>query len=467
MTIKPFVALAAVLVVGFGAGAGSAAAQTPGTPTFTKDVAPIFYEHCTVCHRPGEVAPMSLLTYDAARPYVRSIGNAVSRGVMPPWHADPAHGSFLNDRRLSDAEKDTITRWVNAGAPEGDRADLPPMPTYPDGWAIGEPDAILTMQEDYPVPADGQIEYKYFEVPTHFTEDKWITAYQVRPSNPSVVHHVIVYARPPQRPRPEGAQAQQGRGGAQGQQRRREGPITFAPGMDEPQTDTVLKARELKQGPFNDRPAPEGGTGAFVGGYVPGQSIREFRPGTALRLPAGATLVFQMHYTANGKATTDRTSIGFRFASAPPKEEIMTAALLNQNFTIPAGAPSTEVDAEMTLNTPMTFYSLLPHTHVRGTRWEIEAEYPDGRKEVLLSVPHYDFNWQTDYILKEPLKLPAGTKIRSRAWYDNSQGNRSNPDPSVDVHWGDQTWNEMQFMAFDFSIDQQQRAPSGGQGGQQ
>ncbi len=462
--MKRYAVLAAALVVGLGASGRQAAAQTPGTPTFSKDVAPIFYEHCTVCHRPGEVAPMSLLTYDAARPYVRSIGTAVSRGVMPPWHADPAYGHFLNDRRLSDTDKDTITRWIAAGAPEGDRADLPAMPTYPGGWAIGEPDAVFTMQEAYPVPASGQIEYKYFEVPTRFTEDKWITAYQVRPSNPSVVHHVIVYSRPPQRERPANAQ---GRGGAAQPQRRREGPITFAPGMDEPQTDAVLKAREAKQGPFNDRPAPEGGTGNFIGGYVPGQSIRVYRPGEAMRLPAGSTLIFQMHYTANGKEATDSTSIGFRFADAPPKQEVITAALLNQNFTLHAGDSNAEVDAEMTLNTPMTIYSLLPHTHVRGKRWEIEAEYPDGRKEVVLAVPHYDFNWQTDYIFTEPLKLPAGTKLRSRAWYDNSAANRSNPDPTKDVYWGDQTWEEMQFMAFTFSIDQQQAAPTAGQQHQQ
>jgi hypothetical protein len=460
MTMKRLAVLSVAGLLGLCLSGGRASAQTAAAPTFSKDVAPIFYEHCTVCHRPGEVAPMSLLTYDAARPWVRSIGAAVSRGVMPPWHADPAYGQFSNDRRLTDAEKDTIARWVNAGAPEGNKADLPAQPTYPDGWAIGEPDAVFSMQEDYPVPASGTVEYKYFEVPTNFTEDKWITAYQVRPSTPGVVHHVIVYARPPRRERPANAQPPAA-GGAPA--RRQEGPITFAAGMEEPRTPEVLAARELKQGPANDRPAPEGGTGNFVGGYVPGQNLRVFRPGTAMRLPAGSTLVFQMHYTANGKAATDRTSIGFTFTPTPPKQEVIIAALMNQNFTLPSGASSTDVVAEMTVNRDMEIWSLLPHTHVRGKRWEVRAIYPDGRDEIVLAVPHYDFNWQTEYIFKEPLKLPKGTVLRTTAWYDNSEGNKSNPDPTKDVHWGDQTWDEMQFTAFAFTLDSQPRPPSAGQ----
>jgi hypothetical protein len=176
-------------------------------PTFSKDVAPIFYQHCTSCHRPGEIAPMSLLTCNEARPYARAIADRVSRGVMPPWHADPQHGEFLNDRRLSAQEKETILRWVANGAAEGAAADLPPRPAYPDGWQIGQPDAVFALGEDYPVPAAGTIDYKYFEVPTHFTEDRWIQAFQVRPGSPPVVHHVIVYARAPRRPQPQSSGA--------------------------------------------------------------------------------------------------------------------------------------------------------------------------------------------------------------------------------------------------------------------
>jgi len=459
MTGKMF----AALVIGATlAGPTAASAQgTAAAPTFTKDVAPIFYKNCTVCHRAGALAPMSLMTYADARPWTRSIATNVTRGTMPPWHADPAHGEFLNDRRLSQADKDTIVNWVNAGAPEGNAADLPAQPVYPDGWAIGKPDAIFALGEEYPVPASGTIDYKYFEVPTNFTEDKWIQAFEVKPGEASVVHHVIVYARPPQRPRPAPLANQapaDGAGAAQPQ--RRQGPFSFAPNMEEPDE---VKAAAAHGDVANDRPAPDGGTGMFVGGYTPGQSVRVFQPGSSLRLPAGSTLVFQMHYTAKGKPAQDRSKIGFVFAKEPPKQEAIIAALVNQNFTLPAGAPSTKVDAEMTINTDMILWSLLPHTHVRGRKWEIEAKYPDGRSEVILSVPNYDFNWQTDYIFKQPLKLPKGTVLHSTAWYDNSTANKSNPDPKATVHWGEQTWEEMQFTAFTFTLEQQQRPATGAQ----
>ena len=455
----------AALVIGVtlaGPTAASAQGTSAGAPTFTKDVAPIFYKNCTVCHRPGALAPMSLLTYADARPWTRSIATNVTRGTMPPWHADPAHGEFLNDRHLSQSDKDTIVNWVSAGAPEGSAADLPPQPVYPDGWAIGKPDAIFAIAEDYPVPASGTVDYKYFEVPTNFTEDKWIQAFEVKPGEPSVVHHVIVYARPPQRPRPAAA-ANAAPGGAPANgapQQRRQPPFSFAPNMEEPDE---VKAAAAHEAVANDRPAPEGGTGMFVGGYTPGQSFRVFQPGSSMRLPAGSTIVFQMHYTATGKAAHDRSKIGFVFANEPPKQEAIIGALVNQNFTLPAGAASTKVDAEMTINQDMILWSLLPHTHVRGRRWEIEAKYPDGRSEVILSVPNYDFNWQTDYIFKQPLKLPKGTVLHSSAWYDNSVANKSNPDPKADVHWGDQTWEEMQFTAFTFTLEPQQRPASGAQ----
>jgi mono/diheme cytochrome c family protein len=453
----------AALVLGLALVAPAASAQsTAGAPTFTKDVAPIFYKNCTVCHRPGAIAPMSLLTYSDARPWTRSIATNVTRGTMPPWHADPAHGEFLNDRRLSQADKDIIVNWVSAGAPEGNAADLPPQPVYPDGWAIGKPDAIFALNEDYPVQASGTIDYKYFEVPTNLTEDKWIQAFEVKPGDPSVVHHVIVYARPPQRPRPaapvNAAPPAAPANGAAPQ--RRQAPFTFAPNMEEPDE---VKAGAAREAAGNDRPAPDGGTGMFVGGYTPGQSVRVFQPGSALRLPAGSTIVFQMHYTANGKDAHDRSKIGFVFAKEPPKQEAIIGALVNQNFTLPAGVASTKVDAEMTLNQDMILWSLLPHTHVRGRQWEIQATYPDGRKEVLLSVPNYDFNWQTDYIFKQPLKLPKGTVLHSSAWYDNSAANKSNPNPKADVHWGDQTWEEMQFTAFTFTLVPQAQPATGAQ----
>jgi hypothetical protein len=434
--------------------AQSAAPRAAAGPTFSKDVAPIFYKNCTSCHRAGEIGPMPLVSFQDVRPWAKAVAAKVASGAMPPWHADPASGEFANDRRLTDAERETILQWANNGAPEGDPRDLPAPPQFADGWQIGHPDAVFAMGEDYPVPASGTIEYKYFEVPTNFTEDRWVQAFEVRPGDRSVVHHVIVFARTPAKP--AAADQRAAAEPASGQDtnapapRRRQSPFTFAPGMEEPKNETVEAA---KRAPNNDRPAPRGGPGAFVAAFAPGQATRIYAEGTAIKIPKGTTLEFQMHYTASGKATTDRSQVGFVFAKQPPRQEVTIAALQNANFTLPAGAPDVRVDAEMTLNQDMTIWSMLPHTHVRGKRWHVEATYPDGRTQTILDVPRYDFNWQTDYVFKQPLKLPKGTKIRSSAWYDNSAANKSNPNPEIDVHWGDQTWQEMQFTAFAFSLE--------------
>ncbi len=419
--------LCGLVAVGHGAPQSAKAPAATEAPTFSKDVAPIFYKNCTNCHRPGEIAPMSLLSYKDSRPWAKSIRERVSAGAMPPWHADPTHGQFLNDRRLSDGEKDTIIKWVAAGAPEGNPADLPSPPQYAEGWLFGQPDVVLSMNEDYPIPATGTVDYKYFEVPTNFTEDKYIQSMEVRAGNRAVVHHVIVFARPPQ---PE----------------RQPAPFKMADGMGIP------KKEGQQEKPSNDRPPPQRG-GAMVGGFAPGQFGRVYQPGTAVRIAAGSTIVFQVHYTASGTATTDRTTIGLKFAKEKPKDEVRISALINGAFTIPAGAGDHRVDAELTTLQDVTLWSMLPHTHLRGKRWDYQVTYPDGRTETLLTVPKYDFNWQTDYVFKEPLKLPKGTKIHATAWYDNSTNNKSNPDPAKDVMWGDQTWEEMMFTSLNFTVN--------------
>jgi hypothetical protein len=455
MTIRTTVA-AAVLCLLAGAASVQLGAQAPvsaraAEPTFARDVAPIFYKNCTTCHRPGEIAPMSLLTFKDARPWAKSIATQVGKGAMPPWHADPAHGEFLNDRRLSDAEKATIVSWVNAGAPEGNPSDLPSQPTYATEWQIGQPDAVFSMAEDYPIPAEGTISYQYFEVPTTFTEDKWIQSMEVRASNPSVLHHVIVYARTPA---PPPAAAPPAASSATAQPR--PAPVfIFSRGTGIPPGQTggpALPPDQQKPAGPNDRPAPRR-MGPTVGGFAPGQLVRTYQEGTAMRLPAGATLILQSHYTSNGKATTDRTRIGVKFAKAKPQTEVRFGSLINGALHIPAGADDFRVDTEMTLGQDVTLWSMLPHTHVRGKRWIYEATYPDGRTQTILSVPKYDFNWQTDYVFKEPLKLPKGTKVHATAWYDNSKNNPSNPDPSKEVWWGDQTWEEMMFTGLTFSVD--------------
>jgi len=419
----------AVALAGLIGMAASAHAQSSAAPTFSKDVAPILYQNCTSCHRAGEIGPMPLVSFNDARPWAKAIANRVADGTMPPWHADPAHGQFLNDRRLSETDRDTIVKWASSGAPEGKPSDLPAVPKFAEGWQIGTPDTIWSMQEDYPIPASGTIEYKNFEVPTNLTEDKWAEAIEVRPGNRSVVHHVIVYLVDPKPVRAPQA-------------------FTPAAGMrrpaDAPKTEKGAEP--------NDRPMPKQPTG-WLTGYAPGQSVRVYQPGTALRVPAGSTLIIQEHYTATGKETTDRTRIGIKWAMEAPKTIVDVATLQNGNFKLPAGAPDTRVDAELTLKEDVTVWSILPHTHMRGKKWEVTATYPDGRSELILNVPKYDFNWQTDYIFKQPLNMPKGTKIRTSAWYDNSPANKANPDATKDVYWGDQTWEEMQFTAITFSLN--------------
>lgn len=408
-------------------------------PTFTKDVAPILYRNCTSCHRPGEIAPMSLLTYRDARPWARAIREEVAQGKMPPWHADSEHGRFKNERRLTEAERDVIAQWVAGGAPEGEPGDLPAAPTYPEGWTF-QPDAVLSMLEDYSVPAEGEIDYKYFEVPTNFTEDKWVQAVEVRAGDPSVVHHVIVFSRALE-------------------------PQKLPQAFEQPEEMTKIPEGQTGSGkpkPGNDRPAPRR-TGAIVAGFAPGQWARVMDPGTAIEVKAGSTLVFQMHYTASGKSAADRTKIGLKFASEPPRHAVRLTQLINGALRIPPGASDHRVDMEATVANDLILWSLLPHTHLRGTRWTYSVTYPDGRSEVILAVPKYDFNWQTDYLFDQPLHLPKGTKIQASAWYDNSSANKSNPDPAAEVVWGDQTWEEMMFTGVAYTLEntQSSSAPAG------
>jgi hypothetical protein len=436
------------------------AQPVPASPTYTKDVAPILYAHCTSCHRAGEIAPMSLMNHKEVRPWARAVGARVADGTMPPWHADPAHGTFSNARMLSEIQKAAIARWVAAGAPEGHAADLPAAPTYQNGWTIGEPDAVLSMQEDYPIPATGDIPYQYFEIPANFAEDRFIQAWEIKPGDRSVVHHIIVSTRPPADVIEQQMKQQQ-----QMMLNRMFGPAP-APGTPRPtpmfsfaccivippgQTGgrPLTADQRRPQGPA-DRPRPAG-SGPSIGGYVPGNSIRAFPEGTAMRLPKGYSLVFQMHYTPNGKATTDRSTVALKFAKTPPKIVLNTATLINGSLAIPPRAADHLVENTMTVNRDILLYSLVPHTHVRGKRWHYEATYPDGRKEVILSVPNYDFNWQHEYVFAQPLRMPAGTKIHARAWYDNSPANKSNPDPTKEVKWGDQTWEEMMYTSVTFS----------------
>jgi mono/diheme cytochrome c family protein len=371
--------------------------------TFAKDIAPIFNKNCVGCHRAGEIAPMSLLTYKEARPWAKSIKEKVATGVMPPWHADPHYGTFENDRRLSQKDIDTILAWVDQGAKEGNPKDLPPIPHFTDGWNIGKPDVIFYLPEEFNVPATGEVPYKYFKVPTNFKQDMYIQASEIRPGDRGVVHHIIV----------------------------------FSQSAKEPQR--------------------------LIVGYAPGEQPAVIGKGLARRIPAGSDLLFQVHYTPNGKETKDKSYVGFVFSKEPPKAEMLTRPIMNARFAIPAGDPNYRVESTYTFTEDSHVYSLMPHMHVRGKDFEFRAVFPDGTSKVLLSVPKYDFAWQTYYVLKEPLAAPKGTRIDCLAHFDNSEKNKFNPDPGKEVRWGDQTWEEMMIGWMSYTVDGQRRPDTLGQ----
>lgn len=369
-------------------------AEPPAKPTYSKDIAPIFRSRCESCHRPGEVAPMSLVTYDGVRPWLRSIRNEVRSRSMPPWHADPKHGSFVNDPSLSEQELATILEWIEAGAPEGDPSDLPPPGEWVEGWRIGEPDAVFEIPEPFLVPATGVVPYKYFLVPTNYKEDRWIVRADARPGNREVVHHIIVF---------------------------------------------VLDKNELGQRKRRGNILEK-----ELAGYAPGEGPAIFRPGTAKLLPRGSTLMFQVHYTPNGKAQYDRSKVGFVFAREPIREEVFTRAIINHRFRIPPHDENHRVEAwSRTFKRDTPLHSLMPHMHLRGKSFEFRLIEPDGSERTLLSVPEYDFDWQHYYAFKEPLVVKKGSKIHCIAHFDNSKNNAANPDPDATVRWGDQTWEEM------------------------
>ncbi|MGI8744217.1 MAG: thiol-disulfide isomerase [Bryobacteraceae bacterium] len=407
-----------IVVCALATAALAAAASVPAQVTFDKDVLPVLQKNCQSCHRPGEAAPMSFLTYQQTRPWAKAIKAAVVSKKMPPWFADPHYGKFANDRTLSPAEIETLTAWVDTGAKEGNSKDAPKPVSFVDGWQIGKPDAVIEMPIAFDIPASGTIDYQYILVPTGFTEDKWVQAAEARPGNKELVHHIIAFIREPGNPWMKDAKP----------------GVPFVPKRD---------------GGAGGR---GGGFGDSLAGYAPGMVAPVLEPGQGKLVKAGSGIILQMHYTATGKPGTDRSRVGVIFAKQPPKERVVTLAATTTDFAIPAGDPNYEVDSKVTLQHDATLVSLLPHMHFRGKSFEYTAIYPNGEKEVLLDVPHYDFNWQLTYYLDKQKTLPAGTRIECVAHYDNSPNNRFNPDPTKVVRFGEQTWEEMMFGFFDVAV---------------
>jgi len=389
-------------------------------PTFYRDVLPILQNKCQSCHRPGEPAPMPLLSLEQARPYAGKMAATVEMKVMPPWFADPRYGHFSNDPSLSPAEIATLANWADSGAPAGNPQDAPAPRHWNGGWNIPPPDTVIRMLKPVPIPAHGEMEYTYEIVPTHFNEDKWVQLVEVQPSSPAHVHHAVVYIRPPD-----------------------SAWLRKAP-VGEPFTASMLSDPEER------RQAHET-TSDLLLVYAPGSAPDQWADGMAKFVPAGSDLVFQMHYTTNGRAASDETSAGLVFAKRPPRQRVVTLQLNNHAFLIPPGADDFRVEVEGTLPNDATLLSLFPHMHLRGKRFEYDIVHNDGSVETLLRV-NYHFHWQLSYKLAAPRELKAGTRLRAVAWYDNSRNNPHNPDPDKLVTWGDQTSQEMMVGFFDVAI---------------
>ena len=403
------------------------------SPTFTKDIAPIFFERCAQCHRPGDVAPMSLLDYKSARPWAKAIRQAVLTRKMPPWFADPQYGHFANDPRLTPRQIETIQAWVDSGAKEGDPQDLPPAPRFAEGWRLGPPDLIVDIGEEYKVQPNQDV-YEHFVVPTNLKQGVWIRAAELKPGNRRVVHHAHV------NPVASADQAGPATIAAMNSINRyleRDGKLTRIR-MDAPVLNDACPADAP------DLPYIRGAQEGALASFLPGREPDVFADGSAKWIPPGTQLEFSIHY-ARGPAVgqTDRTSVGLYFASGPPARVLHRMDLRNFFFLIPAGAPSHEVKRCYTFEKDKLLLSITPHMHFRGKDVRYEITRPDGQREVLLQVPKYDFNWQQVYRLRDPLLIQKGSVLTITAHFDNSANNPANPDPNQVIRWGDKSEEEM------------------------
>jgi mono/diheme cytochrome c family protein len=401
--------------------------------TFYKDVAPILRKNCESCHRPGQGAPMSLSTYDSARKWARSIRQKVVSRQMPPWFADPRFGTFANDRSLRQADIDTLVKWVDSGAHAGDPKDAPPPAEWPsDGWQI-QPDVVIDGPE-YQVPPSGVVEWTYLTVPSGFKEDTWVTSMEIRPSDPSVTHHVCLFLKP------------------------HSADVKFNVPV-QPEKKRDASGSELPRTGFDMARRPVFGT-LFDTCWTPGVQPEDYRlHGGAKLIPAGTDLIFQYHFTPNGKPAVERSRIGFTVAKEKPARRYITyfhepSETDGKGWAIPPNAPNWESPpVVLTVATDVELVRMMPHMHLRGKEMTYQLVFPGGRTETALSVPKYDFNWELEYVPTMPIHLPKGTRLIATAHYDNSAGNKLNPDPNRTVYYGDQTYEEMMVPLFGLLID--------------
>jgi peroxiredoxin len=388
-----------------------------GDITYTKDISRLFQKHCVQCHRDGGIAPFALRSYDDAAAWAETICEVVQEQRMPPWHASPKHGAFANDGRMTDEEKQLLYAWVENGVPQGDPSLLPPTREFVDGWALGKPDLVVKMPEPVTVTPTGVMDYQYVTIDPGFKEDKWVRASEIRPGVRSVVHHIIVF-------------------------------------VDSPGADPILK---------------EQGVGfESVGGFVPGSPPMQLPDGIARCVPAGSKFVLQIHYTPDGTQRHDQSEIGLYFADPGTiKKTMQSGVVFNLDFQIPPGAKDHRVEGSHQFSHDMMLHTLTPHMHYRGKSIRYELTYPNGLREILLDIPRYDFNWQNVYRFVEPKFVPEGSQLKCVAYFDNSEDNPANPDPTIAVRWGEQTWEEMMvgffeavFVNQDFAVPEPQITPT-------
>jgi mono/diheme cytochrome c family protein len=382
------IGLGLVLVALFSTASPSGQRPDPGEVTYARDVAPILYASCASCHRPGEVAPFSLLSYRDARPWARAIRQQVVQRRMPPWNADPHFGEYQNNRRLTDRQIETIVAWVDGGAREGNPADAPAPPQFVEGWQIGTPDLVLTMREPVRIPATGTIPYATYPTDYVFKEDTWIQAIEIRPGNRRVVHHAVAQANTP------------GENGGMG-----------------------------------------GGQNVHL--YSPGLEAMIWREGYGKLFPKGTRLSFSMHYNAIGQETTDQSTIGLKFARSAVHTQVNTTIIINNSLVVPPMVQKHEVIAAFQFPRDARIHALRPHMHLRAQLGTASLIAPDGQRRVLLHIPQWDDAWQNYYVLSKPVRVVPGSVLEYLASYDNSPANPLNPDPTVPVSWGQQVWDEM------------------------
>ena len=468
-----FVCVLLAAMTALGAQVSSPSPSDPASlVTFNKDVLPILQNNCQTCHRPGSVAPMSFLTYESTRPWAKAIKAAVISRQMPPWFADPHYGEFRNAPKLTQTEIHTLAAWADGGAREGDPQDKPADRQWADGWRI-QPDVVVSMQEPYFVAAKGTGEIRQFMIPSPFKEDTWVTSIEIRPGNPSVVHHVIVQV--PEQNGVQGILVKKAdcKDCAQGVALQ-QAVLVQGNGPAPPQGEVRTAVFRVDAGQLGNPNLPGGGSysdilakmeerrtgrGAFTtmeAVYAPGSSPLDFRfTDSAKLIKGGKPIRIEVHYTPNGKETTDKTMVGFTLAKAPAQRRFVVMApehLVDPRKPIPAGESNWETNGVLTFDQDAELVWFMPHMHLRGKDMSFRLIYPDGREETVLSAK-FNFNWQLGYEVKEPIKVSKGTKMVVTAHHDNSANNPSNPAPDQNALWGEMTSQEIMLPWFGVIVD--------------